>query len=328
MRLGVFVLSPGEKMNVVERARWAEEQGYDDVWIPDGAGKMHSLSVAAALAATTQRIRIGVGIVPVFTHTPAVLASATTAIADLAPGRFVLGMGSSTAAMIEKWHGLRFEKPLTRVHETVLVLRQMLAGEKSNFSGKTLQSQGFKLYPPAPEVPLMLAALRPKMLALAGGVAEGVILHLAPVQGLPKMLQEVAKGAKTHGRDLAKVEVALRLNVLVSNDLPRAKEQMRQFLLPYFSSAVYNAFLAWCGYEEAAKRIAQGFAQRNREATAAALTDDMVDALAVVGSAQYCRERILEFAAAGVHSIALSPIAANSAELEATWAALSPSKLR
>lgn len=322
IRTGLFLLPPSDTTGAVERAEWAEQHGYDSVWLPDGGGKMHALTLAAALATRTSSIRLGLGIVPVFTHTPAVLASSATTLAHLAPGRIVLGLGASSHAMIEGWHGMTFEKPLTRVRETAQVLRGMLAGERVAFSGETVRTKGFQLKPvPERPVPIYLAALRPKMLELAGEIADGVILHLAPLEGIPRMLEHVAIGAKRAGRDPAGIEIISRFNVNVTGDVAAGREAFRRFALSYYSTPVYNKFLAWCGFEAEAAEIAEGFKSGNRGKTQAALSDSIIDKLGIFGGADTCRERVREFIAAGIQTPAINPYSPDPAEAERTMEA-------
>lgn len=321
-RTGLFLLPPSDTTGAVERAAWAEQRGYHSVWLPDGGGKMHALTLTAALATRTSSIRLGLGIVPVFTHTPAVLASSITTLAHLAPGRVVLGLGASSHAMIEGWHGMVFEKPLTRVRETTQVLRGMLAGERVEFSGETLHTKGFQLKPvPAQPVPIYLAALRPKMLELAGEIADGVIFHLAPLEGIQRMIEHVAIGARRAGRDPAEIEIVSRFNVLVTDDVAAGREAFRRFALAYYSTPVYNKFLAWCGFEAEAAAIAEGFKERDRNKTQAALSETIVDKLGIVGNADSCRERVREFMAAGIQTPAINPFSPDPAEAEKTMEA-------
>src|SRR5512139_1096651 len=145
-RLRTAITLPGLSATVADTlalARQAESAGYDDLWLAD-AGGMDALTLAAVLAQGTTRARIGIAVVPAYTRTPAVLASTAATIAQLAPGRFVLGLGTSSHAIIEGWHGLELAKPLTRMRETMQLLRQMLAGEKTRFSGQTLRSHGYR----------------------------------------------------------------------------------------------------------------------------------------------------------------------------------------
>ncbi|MCZ6531395.1 MAG: LLM class flavin-dependent oxidoreductase [SAR324 cluster bacterium] len=324
-RTGLFLLSPSESTGALERAVWAEQQGFDSLWIPDGGGKMHALTLAAALAMRTSTIRLGLGVVPVFTHSPAVLASSASALAHLAPGRIIMGLGASSHAMIEGWHGMDFVKPLTRVKETALLLRRMLDGERVEFVGETLRSKGFRLNPPPQtKVPIYLAALRPKMLELAGEIADGVILHLAPLQAIPKMLEHIAAGAQRAGRPLEDIEIISRFNVLVTDDMAAGREEFRKFVLGYYSTPVYNKFLAWAGFEQEAESIAEGFKARDRTKTEAALSDEVVDMLGVIGTADACRERVREFLQAGIQTSAIHAVSADPASALRAMEAFAP----
>ena len=310
---GLYLLSPAEPTGV-DRALWAEREGYGSVWVPDGGGKMHALTLAGALAAKTERVKIVLGVVPVYTHTPAVLASGAMTLAHLAPGRIVMGLGASSHAMMEGWHGIPFVKPLTRVRETVQVLRRMLDGERVDFAGETLSTRGFRLNPPpSHRVPIYLAALRPRMLELAGEVADGVVLHLAPLQALPKMLEHVATGARRAGRALSDVDVVCRFNVLLSEDLAAGLREARRALVPYYSTPVYNKFLAWCGFEQEARQISEGFQEGNREKTNSALSDALLQQLCVVGDADGCRAQVRAYLAAGVDTPVIHPSSADPA---------------
>ena len=322
--VGLYLMSPSE-VTGLDRARWAEERGFDSVWIPDGGGKMHALTLAGAVASQTRKVRVGTGIVPVFTHTPAVLASSALTLAQLAPGRVILGLGASTSGMMEGWHGIPYVKPLSRVRETTLVLRRMLAGEKVEFEGETLSTRGFRLNPPPQQPPkIFLAALRPKMLELVGEIADGVVLHLCPLEVVPRMLDHIRAGAEKAGRRLADIEIALRLNAFVGDDLSAARDHFRSILGTYFSATAYNRFFAWCGREGEAKQFAKGFRDGDREKTRAALNDGLVESLALLGSAEKCRAELRALFEAGIQTAIINPFSPRPEEAQATFEALAP----
>ncbi len=324
--MGLSLLSRAE-VTGIERAQWAEAHGYDSVWIPDGDGKMHALTLAGAVAATTRRVTIGTGIVPVYTHTPAVLASSATALAHLAPGRFLLGLGSSSQAMMEAWNGIPFRKPLTRVKETVQVLRRMLAGERVEFSGETLSTRGFRLNPPPPTpVPIYLAALRPNMLELAGELGDGVILNLVPLRALPRMLEHVAAGAKRSGRTLADLDIVCRFNAVVADDRKAALEDVRSYIARYFTAPVYSKYFAWCGYEAEAKAFADGFARGDRAATTAAITDALVAEVGLAGDEAACQAQVRAFIAAGVTTPVINPLCTTVEATDRAFLAFAPER--
>ena len=133
----------GSVTDAIALARRAESAGFDDLWLAD-AGGMDALTLAALLAQSTSRARIGIAVVPAYTRTPAVLASTASTIAQASHGRFVLGLGTSSHTIIEGWHGLKLDRPLTRMRETVTLLRQIFAGEKTRFTGETVSSHGYR----------------------------------------------------------------------------------------------------------------------------------------------------------------------------------------
>ncbi len=155
-------------------------------------------------------MRLGIAVVPAYTRTPAVLANTAATINELASGRFILGLGSSSQAMMEGWHGVDFERPLTRVRETTELIRSMIAGEKSHFSGKTLRSHGYRQKPAEYPQKIYLAGLRPKMVEMAAAVGDGVLLNLLPQEALPRIMQHIAIGAEKAGKDPADVDVVCR----------------------------------------------------------------------------------------------------------------------
>ena len=237
----------------IEMAKWAEGEGYDDLWFADSSG-VDALTTAAAVAMNTSQCRIGTAIIPVFSRTPAVLASTAHVLHQLSGGRFILGLGSSSQTMMENWHGQTFEKPLTRVKETVQLVRSMLAGEKSDFAGQTVSSRGYRQLPlEAGAQPIYMAALREKMLEAAAEHSDGVILNLFPRDALPKMMDHIRIGAERAGKKLEDVEVVCRHQVIVTDDVEDARNRIRGAFAPYYATPVYNAFLAWSGYEDVAE---------------------------------------------------------------------------
>lgn len=323
-RIAISVPVPPDVESTLNYAQWAEREGYDDLWFADGGG-IDSLTLAAALAERTERVRIGTAVIPVYTRTPAVFASTVMTLSHLMPGRFILGLGSSSHAMVEGWHGLKFEKPLTRVKETTQILRAMLNGEKSGFAGETLRSHGYTLRPPVKNaVPIYLAALRHKMLEMAGEVGDGVILNLFPHEALPKMLEHVDIGAKRAGKSLADREIVCRHQIVVSANPAKDREHFRKYFAPYYATPVYNKFLAWCGYEEASATIARGWAEKDRSMTSGALTDELIDRIAIIGTAEECHERIRSLSRDGIDTHIVQVMTQDPYSIRATLEAFSP----
>jgi probable F420-dependent oxidoreductase len=329
MQLGTLALSlplPPDVPTCIDWARRAEDLGYESVWIAETGGP-DPFVLAGAVAQCTRRLRIGLAVSPVYIRSPATIAAACGTVSQLAPGRFVLGLGSSSHAIVENWHGIPFRKPLTRVRETVTTVRAMLAGEKVQFDGATVRSRGFRLLvPPAAPVPIYVGALRPAMLEVAGELGDGVAVNLFPVEALPKMLEHVASGARRAGKDPSTIEVVCRHQVLVTSDKQAAREIFRAALTGYFATPVYNKFAAWYGFEAEAAQIAEGFRKGDREMTRRGMTDRFVDSLGIFGSLEECRERIAAFHAVGVTTTIVSPLAFDPEAIRRTLEGLAPSR--
>ncbi len=312
-------LPAGPKLEqTVERIRWAEDHGIPDGWFAD-AGAPDTLTQIAAIAHHTRNIRIGVAVTPVYTRTPAVLAATANVIAQVLPGRFVLGLGSSSQTIMGQWNGIPLDKPLTRVKETAIMVRSMLKGEKSDFDLETLSSHGYRQPPLENPPPIYLAALRPKMIEMAAEVGDGVIFNLWPKGALAKMMEHVKIGAERAGKNPADVEVVNRAMVLVTDDKAEGRNLFRMAFAPYYATPVYNAFLAWAGYGDAAAAIREGWAEKDRAKTSGALSDELIDEIAIIGDEDEVRARIQEAADGGVDTHIIAPMAATPEAVARTF---------
>jgi len=309
-----------------ERALWAEQAGYDDIWLADAEALPDPITLAAAIGVATQSCRLCTGIVPVFNRPPPLLATAIVAAEAQAPGRFALGLGASTQNMIERWYGLPFSQPLLRIRETVSLLRKILAGEKTAFEGSTLSSRGFQLkaLPSAP-VPINLAAIGPKMLQLAGEIADGVMLNdFTPPDRLDWALTQIDLGAQRAGRRAEDLEIIKRRAFLVVDERQSAIDFFRNYLGTYGSAPAYQQAMSNLGYAAAVEKIRAGYAARDRAAIASAIPDEMIERLFAFGLEDDCRAvRDADFAA-GVDTLVVSPQARTAAQFERAAVALKP----
>ena len=286
---------------------WAEDNGFDDVWFSDAMAP-DSLTMAAAVAPHTQRMRVGVAVTPVYTRTPAVFAATANVLAQLLPGRFVLGLGSSSETIMGRFNGVKMDKPLTRVKETAIIVRSMLAGEKSDFDLSTLTSRGYRQEPLPEPPPIYLAALRPKMIEMAAEHGDGVVFNLWPQKALPKMLEHVEIGAKRAGKRIEDIEIVNRSLVMVTDDVEDAKARFRNNYAPYYANPVYNNFLKWAGYGDEAEGILAGWAARDRELSTGSITDEMIETVVTIGDIDKVQRRIREDAATGIDTTIIAPI--------------------
>ena len=311
----------------IDVARRAEALGYESVWLADTGG-IDPYVLAAALAPAVTKLRVGIGVSPAYNRTPVVFASMSGSIAQLMPGRFVLGLGCSSETIVDRWNGVPFEKPLARVRETVTLVRSMLAGERSSFQGKTVRSEGFRLLalPPKP-VPIYVGALKPPMLRLAGEVGDGVVVNLFPASALPRMIEEIGKGAAKAGNTEKKgddLEIVCRFQAWVTDDPKGARALVRRFMTGYFTTSVYNAFAEWCGFVDEARTMRLAWAKRDREGAEAAFTDEMIDAITLIGSESHCRDRVAEFVDKGLTTPMIHALAPDPKEAWRTLEALAP----
>jgi len=316
--------SLSSRANVALAVRCEQEWGYEAIWLAETNGA-DSFTLAAAIAQATERIEIGTAIVPVYNRTPAVLAMATATLAELAEGRFVLGLGTSSHAMIEGWHGMSFEQPLGRVRDTMAVLRSALAGEKTSYQGKTLHSQGFRLGIRLPSRPrIYLAALREKMLQLAGALGDGLIINMMPLDAMPRIVSAYRQGAVDTERDASNDEVVARFQIAVTDAKDEARNLVRAAFAGYVATPVYNRFFSWVGHEDVARGVADAFARGDRQGTAAAMHDGFVDDLAIIADAAEAREKLAAFVGAGVTTPVLAPLSASAEETIAVLEAFAP----
>ncbi len=289
----------GDVATVLADAVRAEELGYDALWFAD-TGYPDALSLAGTVLERTRRIEVGIAVVPVYTRTPAVLASSAATLGQLGGGRFLMGLGSSSHTIVESWHGLPLEHPVARVRETTELMRHILKGEKTAYAGDTVHSHGYRLGA-AVEVPIYLAALRPRMLELAGEIGDGVVLNLFPRRALGRIMGHIQRGAQRAGRDLGALPVACRYQLAVTDRAAEQRAWVRRFASVYYCTEVYNRYLAWCGYEEVAARLREAWQARDREGVLAAFPEELVEEIAIIGDADYCRERLLEYEAGGIN---------------------------
>ena len=284
-----------------------------------------SFTLAGAMAQATSRVEIGTAIVSVYNRTPAVLAMSAGTLDQISEGRFILGLGSSSHAIMRDWNGVDFEAPLGHVRESVDIVRAALTGAKTDYAGVHFRSKGLRLGSvPAKPMRIYLAGLREKMLNLAGEIGEGLIINFQPKSAMPQILAAYRAGAAKAGRDGTNDEVVCRFQVCVTDDKDKARALVRMVFGGYLSAPVYNKFIAWCGYEAEAKAIAAGFAARDRAAVAQAMHDDLVDSIAILGTPDECREQIAGFVEAGVTTPVLAPLVTDPAAAERVFETFAP----
>ena len=287
--------------------------GYTDFWSSEANGSdgFTPLALAAAFA---PRARLGCAIVPAFTRGPATLAMCAAAMADAAPGRFVLGIGSSSDVIVERWNGIPFEKPYQKVRDTVRFLRKALAGERVAEEYETFSVRGFRLgRVPETQPKIMIAALREGMLRLAGRESDGAIINWLSADDVRTVVAPVHAG----GPDK---EIIARIFVAPTNDAEKARAMGRFAVSSYLNVPVYAAFHEWLGRGEQLKPMWDAWKAGDRKAALAAIPDRVVDELIIHGPPEACREHIQRYVDAGVTTPALAILPFEMQPLEAARA--------
>jgi probable F420-dependent oxidoreductase len=328
-RLGLTV--PLDNFTLAEHAkltREAEGLGYRDAWSfeADGVDAFAPLAVAAQ----ANGLRLGTAIVNVYTRGPATLAMSAAGLAEIAPGRFILGIGSGSDVIVESWNGGAFLKPLTRVREMTQFLRRALAGERVVFRGETLAVDGFRLSrPPVAPIPIYIAALRSGMLALAGEVADGVILNWLAPEDVPRCVAVVREAAAKAGRDPAAIEITCRVFVHLDEDDTTA----RRHVAAYLNVPVYRAFHEWLGRTPVLTPMWDAWGRGDRRGAVAAVPERVLNELLLRGSLKTIRDGIQRYLDAGVDTAFVllqssePDVTRKREQLRAAMRALAPSML-
>jgi probable F420-dependent oxidoreductase len=267
-----------------------EALGYTDVWSAEsgGADAFTPLALAAAWAPS---LRLGTAIVPAFTRGAATLAETVASMAQAAPGRFAFGVGTSSNVIVENWNGIPFEEPYRRVRDTIRFLRASLAGEKVTHEYDTFNVKGFRLGIRVDEMPpILVAALRPGMLRLAGSEGDGAIINWLSAEDVKTVVPHV-------GDDK---EIVARIFVLPTEDEDVVRFVGKRAIAAYLNVPVYAAFHAWLGRGETLQPMWDAWKAGDRDAATAAIPDELVDALIVHGTPGEIREHLARYAANGV----------------------------
>ena len=265
--------------------------GYTDVWTSEVAGTDGFTPLALA-AAWEPSLQLGTAIVGTFTRGPALIAQSAATLAAAAPGRFTLGLGAGSPAIVEGWNGLAFDQPYRHTRDVLRFVRAALAGERVAGAFDTFAVDGFRLdAPPEQPVPILLAALRPRMLALAGREADGAILNWLAVGDVGRCLAAI---------DNPTSRIVARIFLCPTEDAAYARALGRRMIAAYLTVDAYAAFQSWLGRGEDLRPMWTAWAAGDRRAATAAIADHVVDALVLHGSADACREQVLAYVAAGV----------------------------
>jgi F420-dependent oxidoreductase-like protein len=319
MKLGFSGLSFGPKVKInIDLIKHAERLGFHSAWTAEAYGN-DAVTTATWILAHTEKIHVGTSIMQIPARTPAMTAMTATSLDQLSGGRFILGLGPSGPQVIEGWHGVEYGKPLTRTREYIEIIRQVWAREKplefhgSHYNipvvggtglGKPLKS----ILHGNPNIPIFTAAISPNGLACAGEVADGVFPMMLDPEKVPDTyLQHIEKGfAKAGGgKSLDDFEILPGVSVIISDDLEAARMPVKAGMALYIGGMgareknFYNDLAKRLGFEEAAVKIQDLFLAGSKAEATAAVPDELVDAVHLIGPKDRIRDRLQAWKAAG-----------------------------
>jgi probable F420-dependent oxidoreductase len=264
--------------------------GYTDLWSAESGG--HDAFTPLAVAAQwAPGLRLGTAIVPAFTRGAHTLASTVASMCQAAPGRFALGIGTSSDVIVERWNGIPFDKPYQRVRDTVRFLRAALAGDKVDEAYETFTVRGFRLGIPVPEQPpILVAALREGMLRLAGREGDGAIVNWLSADDVKTVVPHVGAGK----------EIVARIFVFPTDDADLVRALGKRAIASYLTVPVYAAFHEWLGRGDELSELWRLWKAGDRKAAAESIPDHVVDQLLVWGRPEQCREHVQRYVDNGV----------------------------
>lgn len=312
---------------LVEYVKAADRLGVDSVWSAEAWG-MEAVASIGYLAAVTDDIRLGTGIMQISARTPAMTAMTSMALDRVSNGRFVLGLGVSGPQVVEGLHGQEFARPLSRLREYIDVVKMAMRGERVVYDGEHYvlprpggEGKALKLsMPPRPDLPIYLATLGPRSLELTGEVADGWLGTSFIPEHADVVLDPIRAGATRAGRSLDDIEIHVNGQITVSDDVDRLLDRARggmAFTLGGMGSATtnfYNAAYSRAGYADIAAEVQRLWVDGDKAGAAAAVPDELLLSTYLIGTEDMVRDRLRVYAAAGVNVLRLGPQGRTTAE--------------
>ncbi len=275
-----------------------QQQSIDSLWIPESWGR-ESFSSLGAISQITKNVRLGTSIIGIYSRTPAITAMAATTLDMLSGNRTVIGIGVSTPAIVENWHGVPFDMPARRMKEYIELVRLMTQGEKVNYSGKFFKINNFKMLhqPQRKHIPIFMAAVNKKMISIASDLADGILLYLRPFEELNKIAYDLKQSTKGKA-----FEIACSFICAVSNKEPQKARDRAAVTLAFYVAVgkYYSNFLAENGFKAEVQKIIGEYKKSGAERAAKFVSDKMLSSLAICGNSEECRESLSKFVSTGI----------------------------
>ncbi len=293
-----------------ELGKLAEDRGYETVWVPEGGGR-DSLTALATIAMKTERVRLGTGILPVYARTATNTAMGAAGMAAVSGDRFILGLGVGHRPTVEGRDGVKFRRPIARLRETIRIVRGLLSGDTVATEGWHFKIAAASLGGAAPpeRVPIYIAALGPQMLELAGEMADGVLMNWTAENFIPQAVEHIKRGARMAGRDISDIDIAGYVRVAAGGDQDAVRAELRSQVARYASNTFYRNFFVETGFGDEMTEAAEALAAGDLARASEAITKEMQDQLAVVGSPEECRAALERRRDAGLQLPVVAPFA-------------------
>ncbi len=317
MGLGTYIQTHACSLEQAHaRVQRAEDLGYDAAYVTHVAGR-DALTVVATYAMRTSRIRVGTGVVPIYTRTPATMAQTAATIDDLSDGRMTLGLGVSHRPIIEGWHGQTIDRPVAEMREYVAIVRAILNGKTPPEGEKWRTSFQLAEVGPRPDLPIYVAALSAGMLRLAGEIADGVMMWLCA----PQYIRDVAipalrEGRERAGKTLDGFDVVAWVPAGLAEDPAAIHDDLRPDMLPYFPLPFYRAMLERSGFGDEIAAYDAAAAASDEAGMRAAISERLIETITPLGDADAVRAGIGRYREAGVTTPCVAPI--SQVDFEAT----------
>jgi alkanesulfonate monooxygenase SsuD/methylene tetrahydromethanopterin reductase-like flavin-dependent oxidoreductase (luciferase family) len=304
----------------LQRVELAERLGYESVYVTHIAAR-DSVTTLTAYASRSERVRLGTGVMPIYSRTPVATAQSFATLDEFSGGRALIGLGVSHRPVVEWWYGQTIDKPLRETREYVGIVRAILRGEDPPAGAKFRSAFHFMDYAPRPDIPVYLAGLSPGMLRLAGEIADGVILWLCnPDYVRDVVVPAVSEGREKAGKPLDGFDVVAAVPSAITSEPGEARGRLRSELTPYFSFPFYRAMIERCGFDEDIAGFDRGMQEGGPHVAIESISDEFLQTLAAVGTPEEATATVRRYADSGTTSPAIGGIA--KTDFDATLEAL------
>ena len=310
-RTGIVPFWKGyDRRAVLRFAQLAEDLGYDSIWVPE-AWAYEQFQLLTEIALATRTLKVATGIANVFSRSPGLLAMSAATLDEISEGRVILGLGTSGKMVIENFHGVPYEKPLTRLRETVGILRALWRGDRLSPELSTLcDLRHFKLEmtPRRADIPIYVASLQEKAIREVGAMADGWVPTFWPYRHLEDGIAWLREGAAAAGRAGVPIDVAPFVAVVPFPDVDAARGLIKPLVSFYIGGmgVYYHALFCRYGFRENADQVRELYQAGDRKQAAAAVSDELIDAIAICGTPEHCRAQLAQWRAHGVGTALLN----------------------